>query len=379
VSLSFAIICPDYPPRRGGVADHTALLLAELAKHAQVTLITSEDTEVPRAPNRVQYVRDWQDEEELFRCVDRLPKEAVLLWAYVPHMYGRGGVAPAVPRVMTRLRTAGHHHQIVLAHEIAAPFSLWPHRTWYAWQHRQQWCRMVNSADLLVTSTEAWRDEWQARLPEHRAKFSSAASPSTIPIAPLTDVAGHRATWRRTMGWPEDVLVLGWFGTASAAKQLEWVLQARERAATALARPVALVLIGKADQVAQQQNSPWIKSTGYLEAAAVSHVLQSIDALLLPFIDGISERRTSFMAGLSHGTPVVTTQGHNTGPTLRAAQICRLASALDEEQFSREVIAALSDPAESRAMGERGRTVYRRDYDWPVVAEHFVSIAKTLK
>lgn len=376
MNSSFAIICPDYPPKRGGVADYTALLLAELSKRAQVTLITSEETDVPPAPTKVRFIRNWADENELHPCIDRQPQETVLLWNYVPHMYGHGGVAPVIPRVISRMRTFRHRMQMVIGHEIAAPYSLWPQRAYYAWQHRQQWRHIVGAADRIITSTEAWRDEWQGRLPEQRDKFSYAASPSTIPVVPLADVATHRREWRQSLGWSEDTLVLGWFGTASAAKQLEWVIAARDRAAKSFAQPVAVILIGQAEELAAAQNSPLIKSTGYLEAGAVSHVLQSIDVLLLPFIDGASERRTSFMAGLSHGTPVVSTSGHNTGPTLRAANICRLAAAQDQAAFVSEVAQLLTNPAERLALGARGRAYYQQHYDWPVVVDQLVALSQ---
>lgn len=366
-----AIICPDYPPRPGGVSDYTGLLVPELARHTSVQLITSAGTHTPPAPVTVQLVPDWHDETALFSRLDALPPETALLWEYVPHMYGRGGVSSLVPNLIRRLRTPGHGCQTVLAHEIAAPWSWLPHHCWYAWSHRRQWQEIVGWADAIVTSTEAWRDEWRTRLPQHKNKFSCAASPSTIPVAPVPSVAELRRSWRQQRGWPEDTLVLGWFGTASAAKQLDWVLAAQKRAQT-IGRPVALILIGKAEEVARTQKSPWIQSTGYVDATTVSHVLQSIDLLLLPFIDGVSERRTSFMAGLAHGTPIASTIGHNTGPTLRAAHICALTIANDPSDFIDHVAELLLQPELRHAMGGRGRTYYQSHYDWPVVVNQLL-------
>ncbi len=370
---SVAIICPDYPPRTGGVSDYTALLACELAFYAEVQVITSAGTSKPPAPVRVQYINDWQDEDALFSLLDALPPETSLLWQYVPHMYGHGGVAPVIPRLLARLRTKRHSCQVVSAHEIAAPWSLMPNRFLYAWAHRQQWRKIVASADAVVASTEAWRNEWQAKMPAHKDKFSYAASPSTIPLAPVMSQAKLRQEWRRSRGWDDDTLVLGWFGTASAAKQLDWVLAAQKHAQS-LGRPVALILIGKAGEIAREQNSPWIQSTGYVEALAVSQILFSIDLLLLPFIDGVSERRTSFMAGLAHGTPVATTIGPNTGPTLREANICSLTVSNDPADFLQRATELLSEPKMLRAMGERGRAFYKDHYDWSVVTGHLLTL-----
>lgn len=366
-----AIICPDYPPRPGGVSDYTGLLVRELARHTTVQLITSTGTHTPPAPINVQQVSDWHDEAALFTRLDALPPETALLWEYVPHMYGRGGVSSLVPNLIRRLRTPGHGCQAVLAHEIAAPWSWLPHHCWYAWSHRRQWREIIGWADAIITSTEAWRDEWRNRLPAHKNKFSYAASPSTIPVAPVSSVPELRSTWRQQLGWPEDTLVLGWFGTASAAKQLDWVL-ATQKSAAASSRPVALILIGKAEEVAHAQNSPWIRSTGYADATTVSHVLQCLDLLLLPFIDGVSERRTSFMAGLAHGTPIATTVGHNTGPTLQTAGICALTLANEPADFTDQVLNLLRQPELRQAMGQRGRAYYQQHYDWPVVVNHLL-------
>ncbi len=318
---------------------------------------------------------DWQDEDALFSRLDALSADTALLWQYVPHMYGRGGVAPVVPSLIRRLATVRHPCQVVTAHEIAAPWSWLPHRAYYAWAHRSQWQEIVGWADAVVTSTEAWCDDWQAKMPSHKSKFSYAASPSTIPVAPVSSASELRRAWRRQRGWDDDMLVLGWFGTASAAKQLDWVLAA-QKCAQAIGRPIALILIGRAEDIARSQNSPLIQSTGYVDAIAVSHVLQSIDLLLLPFIDGVSERRTSFMAGLAHGTPIATTIGHNTGPTLRQADICARTPANDPAAFLKEVTELMAAPDRRRALGERGRVHYQKHFDWPIVTAQFLQLLR---
>jgi glycosyltransferase involved in cell wall biosynthesis len=47
--------------------------------------------------------------------------------------------------------------------------------------------------------------------------------------------------------------------------------------------------------------------TGYADATHVSNFLKSADAIVLPFKDGVSLRRTTFMTGIAHGLPVITT------------------------------------------------------------------------
>jgi glycosyltransferase involved in cell wall biosynthesis len=53
-------------------------------------------------------------------------------------------------------------------------------------------------------------------------------------------------------------------------------------------------------------------ATGGLEPGAVSIHLQACDVFLQLYPDGASTRRTSLMAGLAHGKPVVTNRGRHT-------------------------------------------------------------------
>jgi glycosyltransferase involved in cell wall biosynthesis len=313
------IISPDFPPARGGVADHTLRLAQEFSTRLPVAVLTSAGNASGGAvqPCAVHAeIKDWTDAENLERTIDARAPAAVVLWQYVPHMYGRGGVNPALAAVMRRLHERGRR-QIVIAHEIAAPLSAVPHHFWYVLNHRRQWRAILESADAIGISSEAWLVEWSQRAPNAAKKFFLLPSPATIPVANVS--ATHAVDWRREQNLPENSRVLAYFGTLGANKQFDWVLVAWEAAQTPT-RPVALVIAGGEARVAVPEHlRALLRSPGYLAADAVSCLLHAADVLALPFIDGVSERRTSFMAGLSHGCAVVTTLGHNTGPTLRTA------------------------------------------------------------
>ena len=51
-------------------------------------------------------------------------------------------------------------------------------------------------------------------------------------------------------------------------------------------------------------------ATGFLPSGELSPHLAACDLLIQPYPDGASSRRSSLMAGISHGVPVVTTSGH---------------------------------------------------------------------
>jgi glycosyltransferase involved in cell wall biosynthesis len=95
--------------------------------------------------------------------------------------------------------------------------------------------------------------------------------------------------------------------------------------------------------------------------------MQAADVLALPFIDGASERRGSFMAGLSHGMCVVTTIGPSTGPTLRKSDAFCAVPHDRADLFTAKVLELLDDVEHRASIGERARAVYERSYSWPTV------------
>src|SRR5205085_10919881 len=122
----------------------------------------------------------WHSRKDLMAAANGA---SPILWQYVPHMYGRGGVNFAVPNAIRAL--APRRHQVVLAHEVAAPLSPWPHRACYAWAHRLQWQVIARNADVIGLSTEAWMSRWLGRYPGVSDKSALIPSPSNIPVEPV--------------------------------------------------------------------------------------------------------------------------------------------------------------------------------------------------
>jgi len=364
VKPALLIISPDYPPRRGGIADHTQRLAREFAREGQVSVLTSRGEAKDDWARVYPLIDDWSDVDQLFVGLESIAHVDVVLWQYVPHMYGHGGVNLKLPRALWHLQKH-QRPQIVLAHEIAAPYSPWPHRLYYAWAHRSQWRRLLNAADAVGISTEAWLEEWRRQRQDVAANLFLAPSPSNIDVVKVPH--HHRQLWREQQGLPPQARVLAYFGTLSDAKQFDWVLKAWEAAQAG--GPTALVVIGeKPPMEAPPELAALFKPLGFLPEAEVSAALQAADALLLPFVDGASERRGSFMAGLAHGCAVVSTLGPNTGSSLRASRVFAGVSSEDAEGFTRLAGELLADAPRREALGREAAEVYARHYDWPVLA-----------
>jgi glycosyltransferase involved in cell wall biosynthesis len=100
-------------------------------------------------------------------------------------------------------------------------------------------------------------------------------------------------------------------------------------------------------------------ATGALDAASISLSLAACDVLVQPYPDGISGRRTSAMAGLALGKPLVTTSGHLTEPDWAYSNAVVLAPVERAADLTRAVIRLLSSHDDCEALSVRARSWYR--------------------
>jgi glycosyltransferase involved in cell wall biosynthesis len=124
---------------------------------------------------------------------------------------------------------------------------------------------------------------------------------------------------------------------------------------------VRLLLIGRGSErfreqfIAAHPNlNDRVIATGELPPDAIPAYLRACDLLLQPFPDGVSSRRTSVMAGLANGVPVVTNLGDLSEPFW--AQNGCVALGLDA------LPRLLADPAARADLGRRGQDAYRSHF-----------------
>jgi glycosyltransferase involved in cell wall biosynthesis len=103
-----------------------------------------------------------------------------------------------------------------------------------------------------------------------------------------------------------------------------------------------------------------LAAPGELTSEALGERLRGCDLLVQPFIDGISTRRTSAMAGLANGVPVVSNLGAGSEPLWAGAGCVGLAPIPEADAVARAAEAVLALPAEEREeMGRAAATLYR--------------------
>jgi glycosyltransferase involved in cell wall biosynthesis len=371
VARRIIIVSDLLPPKRGGLADHTHRLATELSHTHPVTVLTSPGASPSERFQVRPSIGDWQDLDWIVAELSEFANDSVLLWQYVPHMYGRGGVNLRLPRFWRDLRRSGNR-QVFIAHEIMADMSWKPSRFWFALQHRRQWKALLASADAVAISTSRWLEDWSRLRPDAAPLFSLLPSPTSIEPQPVGP--DHARAWRKEHGLDPEVRVLSYFGTLGPNKQFYWILDAW-RAARAAGIPVALAVIGGApDPNLPAELKALYRPLGYLPAPEVSAALHASDLLALPFSDGVSERRTTLMAGLAHGVAVATTVGHGTGTALAKAPYLGLCHARDERGFVQLIHSLLKDDARRHQLAADGRAASEREFSWPVIVRRLLPL-----
>jgi glycosyltransferase involved in cell wall biosynthesis len=142
----------------------------------------------------------------------------------------------------------------------------------------------------------------------------------------------------------------------------------------------ALLLIGARSQAFCDaliaRHPAWsarVFATGYVPTSTLVRYLSACDLFLQPYPDGITSRRTSAMACLSLGRPIVTTSGHLTEPLWADTGSVALADVADVDGFTAAAMRLISDDAAREYLGQLGQRLYREHFSLVHVIEALTS------
>jgi glycosyltransferase involved in cell wall biosynthesis len=108
-----------------------------------------------------------------------------------------------------------------------------------------------------------------------------------------------------------------------------------------------------------------IYATGELSTEKISSHIAACDLLIQPFPDGVSTRRTTVMAALSHGKPVITTHGVLTEAFWKESGAIALAPAEDVTAFTGLLRQLQNDASKRSSLGRAAKSLYIERFDPP--------------
>ena len=335
------ILTGEYPPNPGGVADYTAIIANELATAGcEVHIWCPGEPSTQMADGVVVHRLRGGFQPASLSTLSRqfldFARPRHLLVQYVPHAFGMKSIN--VPFcVWLWWRRVWHGDRIrVMFHEVCAPFVSRPiARNVSAFIHRAMAFILVRAATQIDISTPIWLRVLRGCGLGRRA-VTVVPIPSTIPY--VDNPVAVEAVRRRILNDEVEAKIVGHFGTYGA---LITELLLPILAGLLETEPnVRVLLIGGGGEAFRQQLAAKypqfdsrINATGRLSASDISIQLQACDAMVQPYPDGASGRRTSLTAAIANGIPTVTTTGPATETFWRESGLVALVRVGDTEAF----------------------------------------------
>ena len=371
------LITPEYPPQLGGISDYTCQVAAGLSDQGDEVHVwcpkgvrPPERKDDPITAGGITVHQEFggftpADLRRVGQKLDRFPAPRRILVQWVPHGFGYRSMNLAFCWWLWK-RAKRHGDRIeLMVHEPFFEFD-WtsPRQNVAALAHRWMTMLLLQAAGQVWMSIPGWEKLLRPYALGRKVLFRWLPIPSNIPVS--RDPARVQAVRRRYVNGKG--LLIGHFGTygSTIAKLLEPIL-------TALADDDAdqvILLVGNGSeqfrrQLIQKQArfDGLIQATGALEAEEVPYHLAACDLLIQPYPDGVSSRRTSFMAGLANGKPIVTTTGWLTEPLWTECNAVTLAPAGDTNGFVECVRRLRTDAAERLRVGAAAGQLYQERFD----------------
>ena len=362
------VITPEYPPRRGGVAHYTRQLARELAHagedvHVWCPAGGAGDRLDPLTVHAELGRFGWSDLLRVGTLLDRYaaPRRLVVQW--VPHGY-RCHAMNLPFCIWLRKRAAAGDDVELVVHEPFVEFTRSP-----VAQNLVAAVQRVMTTILLSAACRVWITipAWEALLRPFsfgkRIPFGWLPIPSSLKEQDRDAIAAVRGT---LLG--RSTRIVGHFGTYGdlVTPQLTAAIDAIARRSP----DIRFHLIGidsetfRARLIAEfPRLDGRVSASGALELQDVAAHVAACDVMLQPYPDGISSRRTTAMAGLSLGVPVVTTSGHLTEEFWQTSGAVRISPVGDAARLADDTVALLGDDGERARIAEAARAFYDREFD----------------
>ncbi len=367
-----AIITGTYPPMRCGVGDYTATLADHLARQGvEVSVLTSVAAQPALGKVDVLNVVaswHWGSIKIILEQLRSLSPDLVLM-QWPTAAYGRSLAVNVLPRAIKKQFPS--LPLVATLHEL---------RYFKPWTRlRLRWLYQAASHLILVDSQD------RAYVP---GRLTWTLPMTTIPIGSSIPMASGRERMRLRRQWgiaPQEKIVV-FFGMANAPKGL---LSLVESLAALPYLPLRLLLVSElnAGHAYQKKVLTRLEQTSLMQrtiilanrpAQEVAGLLASADLAVLPFEDGVSMKRSTLMACLNQGLPIITTiPGEDDQAWFHHEQNMLLVPPRNPQALKEAIERLMHDQPLRQRLGEGARALAHQ-FGWEAIAKQHIRIFKKL-
>jgi glycosyltransferase involved in cell wall biosynthesis len=394
--MNVTFLTGEYPPMQGGIADHTAYL----AKHLTSLGVTSS----------VLTSRRWTavgpaDESDHAVVHPVLPDWSWRCWSATARFLGYN--EPDVLHIQYQ----------------AAAFDLTGWVNWLPWylQKRRKNTRIVTTFHDLripyifpkagrfrqksILALAHYSDAVICTNQEDLHELSKASQTWTVSpqlthiplgsnVEPQPPANFNRAVWRARYNADEATLLLAYFGFLNESKGGEELIESINLLRQQGIKAHLLLIggdVGHADptnaayaQKVQTLINKWglaelVYRTGYVTEAEVSANLLAADVVVMPYRDGVSFRRTTLIAALHHGCPVISTVPRNFDyfPEIQPGENMLLVPPHDAKALAQTIAQLHYNPDLSRKLAAGAKSLGSL-FEWSEIAGQTAALYQTL-
>jgi glycosyltransferase involved in cell wall biosynthesis len=374
--MRICLITSRIPPAHCGVGDYTYQLACALhARGFEVTILTGDDQsgQLPGPPIVVRNVLPGWGARGSLQIVAEVAKlkPDLIMVQWVPFLYNRFGVNFYLPMAALWLSFMGYTLQ-TMVHEPWVPLNSWQFCITGPIQ-RLLLALLILASRKVGVSIVAWTKMLQRYFSWSRRNIFWAPVGSTIPLVELDEI--ERSKLRSRLGINKKTPVLAMFSPFGSGKGYD-LIEALWKQIGSGSKDVHFILIGATAEEASAilpglSKDRRVHFIGYIEPAEVSRWLQAADIFLAPFTDGISSRRTSALAAMEHGLPVVTTRGALFDTHIFEKSPLMITD-YNSTQFIQATISLIEDRERRIELGKATRAFFEQYFTWSAIVRRLV-------
>jgi glycosyltransferase involved in cell wall biosynthesis len=361
--MRIGIITGEYPPLQGGIGGYTDILSKRLVSLGHEVFIFSEsraeEQSIPLTKTKswglgvILAIQKWVKANRL----------EILSLQFQTAAFGMSPIIHFLPHFVDI-------PFVTTFHDLRFPY-LFPKagflRDWIV-MHLAE-----TSSGVIVTNHEDYA----------RVKHLKAA---LIPMG--STVLADEGDFDKTKWRPTNEFTIAHFGFINHTKGVDTLLKA-----LATVTNVHLLMIGDRTGTADPTNAAYAKTidaliaelglesrirwTGFVSDADVFNYLRAVDAVVLPFRDGASFRRSSLMVAIHLGCIIITTKPSVSIPEFEQGQMLLVAP--EDSAGLATAIQKLKDSPELRQSLQTKVKSLRQRFDWDAVAAETVKFFEGLR
>jgi glycosyltransferase involved in cell wall biosynthesis len=363
------LLSREYPPDMGGVAGHTRVLASLFVRHGWQVFVLTERTGVGASNPEVIAIQPYAW-PSVCRLVGKL-KPDLLIIQYVPHMWGRGGVATTATRHIVHL--ARTHPTVIWLHELREPFRMPLKRLIRSTFHWAQLRWIERTQATLIVTNERYKSLLTARRQVDTLlvpAFSNFHQGEPLERQrPSIDGRGDGCVRFVLFGPARDSI-------AVVPNVVEALIDAIPS--------WHLSILGRYSSMEEDQMKRILGSSGVHGRVTFSpnapeeyvvHVLESGKVFVSSVCSGPSGRHGTVSAGLQFGLPLIALDGPERDPWFVDGETCVLVQVNTAEAWSEAFNKVVDHSTVLRRLSVASTDLYDRLYSPEIVFANLVSRA----